>query len=108
MELSPETINIIIGLVVAAITFVLGKSLGKVKVPAEVGKILNNKEVMQIITDTVNLAKGWTDKTDNEKRDGVRSIIKKALKSKLGIDIPDFILNYVIEKVIVKMKLGGK
>lgn len=108
MQLNPETVNIIIGLIVAVMSFVLGKSLNKVKVPAGVGKLLNNKDVMQIVADVINLAKGWTDKTDDEKRIGVKSIIKKQVKTVLKIDLPDFIINYLIEFVIAKMKLGGK
>ena len=88
------------------ISYVIGVSRNKLKVPAAVQKLLGNPEVIEIIVKGIGTAQTMKGKTDEEKREFVRAWAKSELFRVLGQWLPDSAVNFLIEHTITKQKGG--
>ncbi|MHB1000468.1 MAG: hypothetical protein ACYC27_14610 [Armatimonadota bacterium] len=86
------------------ISYLIGKAVNKIKVPAGIAKLLNNPDVMQIIREGIEAATENAGKSDADKIAYVRDWAKKEIFSRVGPWLPDSTINYLIEHVIVRKK----
>lgn len=86
------------------ISYFLGKFRNRLRVPKRIGRLLENADVIEIIARGVEAAEAMQGKSDDEKREYVRSWAKSELYKLLGEWLPDSAVNYLIEHVIVKQK----
>ncbi|MHB1001906.1 MAG: hypothetical protein ACYC27_21915 [Armatimonadota bacterium] len=90
-----------------AISYIIGVSRNRLRVPKEIRSLLANRDVMGIIIDGVEAASEVSGRSDAEKREYVRGWAKSELYKLLGEWLPDSAVNYLIEHTIVKRKSGG-
>ena len=88
------------------ISYVIGASRNKLRVPAAVQKLLGNADVIAVIAKGIETAQAIKGKTDEEKREFVRAWAKSELFRLLGKWLPDSAVNFLIEHTIVKQKGG--
>lgn len=86
------------------ISYILGKSRNKLRVPKQISRLLEDPEVIDIITHGVEAAEATAGKSNEEKREYVRAWAKSELYKLLGEWLPDSAINFLIENVIVKRK----
>jgi hypothetical protein len=94
----------IIPYILPVISYLIGLSRNRLKVPRQIRWLLENPEVMQTIARGVEAAQAMSGKTDEEKREYVRAWAKSELYKLLGEWLPDSAINYLIEHVIVRRK----
>jgi len=86
------------------ISYVIGKSRNRLRVPKPVRRLLENQEAIDIIVQGVEVAGAMKGKSDTEKREYVRAWAKSELYKLLGEWLPDSAVNFLIEHVIVRRK----
>ncbi|HET6452832.1 MAG TPA: hypothetical protein VFI02_00385 [Armatimonadota bacterium] len=86
------------------LSYIIGKSRNKLRVPKPVGKLMGDGQVLQIIVQGVEAAQEMKGKSDEEKREYVRAWARSELFKLLGEWLPDSTLNFLIEHTIVKGK----
>jgi len=96
----------VIPYVLPVISYLIGQSRNKLKVPQAVQKLLTNQAVIEVIVKGIEMAQTIKEKTDAEKREFVRAWAKSELYRLLGQWLPDSAVNFLIEHAIVKRKSG--
>ena len=86
------------------VSYILGKSRNELRVPKQIGQLLKDPEVIDIVIRGIETAQSMKDKSDEEKREYVRSWARSELYKLLGEWIPDSAINFLIEHVIVRRK----
>ena len=86
------------------ISYVIGKSRNRLRVPKAVGRLIGDGLVLQIIVEGVEAAQAMKGKSDDEKREYVRAWARSELFKVLGEWLPDSTINFLIEHVIVRSK----
>ncbi len=94
----------IVPFVLPVLSYIFGKSKNKLSVPKPIGDLMKDDEVMKVIIQGVQSAADLSDKSDDEKREYVRSWAKSELFKLLGEWLPDSAVNFLIEKIIVGQK----
>ena len=90
------------------ISYVLGKSRNRLRVPKQIGGLLGNREVIEIVVQGVEAAQSMKGKSDDEKREYVRAWAKSELYKLLGEWIPDSAVNFLIEHTIARRKADAR
>jgi len=85
-------------------SYLLGKQRSKMGIPKRVAELLRNEAVIRIISEGVEVATAMRDKSDEEKREYVRAWAKSELYATLGEWLPDSVVNFLIENVIIRNK----
>ena len=88
------------------ISYLIGQSRNKLRVPKQVQKLLDNQQVIEVIVKGVETAQAMKDRTDEQKREYVRAWAKSELYGLLGQWLPDSAVNFLIEHAIVKRRGG--
>lgn len=86
------------------ISYLIGQSRNRLRVPKPVQKLLANQKVIQVITKGIETAQALKGHTDEEKREYVRAWGKSQLYGVVGEWLPDSAVNFLIEHTIVKSK----
>ena len=86
------------------LSYVIGKSRNKLRVPKPVGKLIGDGQVLQVILQGVEAAQETKGKSDDEKREYVRAWARSELFKLLGEWLPDSTINFLIEHAIVRSK----
>lgn len=86
------------------ISYLIGKSRNRLRVPKQVRWLLENQEVIELIAQGVQAAETMKDKSADEKREYVRAWAKSELYQLLGEWLPDSVVNFLIEHAVVKRK----
>lgn len=89
---------------IAIVAYVLGKVIGRKPIPKSVRKLLADPAVMDAVLKGIEAAGELAGKSDAEKKDYARQWIREELQRLLGIWLPDSVVNYLIEHVIVTRK----
>ncbi|MDH7481139.1 MAG: hypothetical protein QHH26_04065 [Armatimonadota bacterium] len=90
--------------ILPVISYVIGKQMNRLRVPREVLRLISNPNIVGIITQGVKTAQALHGKSDDEKREYVRSWAKSELYKLLGKWFPDSTINFLIEHVIIRRK----
>ncbi len=90
------------------ITYFLTKK-GKVtlRLPKVVRKLIENRDVMRLVSEAVRIAGAQSGKSEDEKRALARDAIRKGVQDVLGQWLPDSVVNLLIEKAITEKKAAG-
>ena len=86
------------------ISYLIGKSRNKLQVPDKVRRLIENRQVIEVIIKGVEAAQSMKSMTDEQKREYVRAWAKSELYGVLGEWLPDSAVNFLIEHTIVKGK----
>lgn len=86
------------------LSYLIGTSRNKLRVPDRIRKLLENNLVVDVIINGVQAAQSMKQMTDEQKREYVRAWAKSELYGVLGEWLPDSAVNFLIEHVIVKSK----
>lgn len=92
--------------VLPILSYVIGTSKGKLQVPAKVRKLLENRQVIEVILKGIETAQSMKSMTDEQKREYVRAWAKSELYGVVGEWLPDSAVNFLIEHAIVRRKGG--
>ncbi len=91
-------------LALPVVSYVIGKQRSKLRVPKSIARLISNNEVVGIIVQGIEIAQVMQDKSDDEKRQYVRSWAKSELYKLIGEWLPDSAVNFLIEHTIVRRK----
>lgn len=91
-------------LALPVVSYVIGKQRSKLRVPKSVARLISNKDVIGVIIQGIEIAQAMQDKSDDEKREYVRSWAKSELYNIIGEWLPDSAVNFLIEHAIVRRK----
>jgi hypothetical protein len=94
----------VIPYVLPIISYLIGKSKGKLQVPAKIRALMENQQVMDTIIKGIDTAQSMKNMTDEQKREYVRAWGKSELYGVLGEWLPDSAINFLIEHTIAKRK----
>lgn len=94
----------VIPYVLPVISYVIGKSKNKLQVPGNVRRLLDNRQVIDVVTRGIDTAQSMKDMTDEQKREYVRAWGKSELYGILGEWLPNSAMNYLIEYLIARKK----
>lgn len=86
------------------ISYIIGKYRNRLRVPKQIGRLLEDQEVIEVIIQGIEAAQAMKGKSDDEKREYVRSWAKSELYKLLGEWLSDSAVNFLIEHVIVRRK----
>jgi len=86
------------------ISYIIGKSRNRLRVPKLIRRLLENQDAIDIVIRGVETAEAMEGKSDTEKREYVRAWAKSELYKLLGEWLPDSAVNFLIEHVIVRRK----
>lgn len=86
------------------LSYIIGKSRNKLRVPKPVGKLIEDGQVLQIIIQGIEAAQAMKSKSDEEKKEYVRAWARSELFKLLGEWLPDSTINFLIEHAIVRSK----
>jgi hypothetical protein len=86
------------------LSYLIGVSRNKLRVPAQIRWMLESQEIIDIIAGGIEAASSMHDKTDDEKREYVRIWAKSELYKLLNEWLPDSVINFLIEHAIVLRK----
>lgn len=86
------------------ISYLIGRSRNRLKVPKPIEALIENPRVIGVIVEGVEAAQTMKGKSDDEKREYVRSWAKSELHKLLGEWLPDSAVNFLIEHVVVRSK----
>ncbi len=102
--MSKNNIWQIIPYILPILSYVFGRKRNKLRVPKPVALLIDNAEVIEVIIEGIEAAESMKDKTDEEKRENVRTWAKSELYKLLGDWLPDSTINFLIEHVLVRQK----
>jgi hypothetical protein len=94
----------IVPYILPVISYIIGRSRNKLRVPKQVSWLLENSDVIDVIAKGVEAAEVMSGRTDDEKREYVRAWAKSELYKLLGEWLPDSAVNFLIEHAVVKRK----
>lgn len=86
------------------ISYIIGKYRNRLRVPKQIRRLLEDQEVIEVIIQGIEAAQAMKGKSDDEKREYVRSWAKSELYKLLGEWLSDSAVNFLIEHVIVRRK----
>lgn len=86
------------------LSYILGRQRNRLRVPKDIARLISDQEVISIIVQGIETAQAMHGKSDDEKREYVRSWAKSELYKLLGEWLPDSAVNFLIEHVIVRRK----
>jgi hypothetical protein len=90
--------------ILSILSYIIGKKKNKLRVPKPVALLIDNAEVIEVIIEGIQAAGSMKDKTDEEKREYVRTWAKSELYKLLGDWLPDSTINFLIEHALVRRK----
>lgn len=90
--------------ILPVISYIIGKSKNKLQIPQQVRDLLGNGDVIDIIAQGIEAAASMQGKSDDEKREYVRSWAKSELHNLLDEWLSDSSVNFLIEHAIIKSK----
>lgn len=94
----------VIPYILPILSYIIGKKRNKLRVPKPVSVLIDNAEVIEVIIEGIEAAESMKDKTDEEKREYVRTWAKSELYKLLGDWLPDSTINFLIEHALVRRK----
>lgn len=102
--MTKNTLWQVIPYILPILSYIIGKKLNKLRVPKPVSVLIDNAEVIEVIIEGIEAAESMKDKTDEEKREYVRTWAKSELYKLLGDWLPDSTINFLIEHALVRRK----
>ena len=90
------------------LSYIIGKSRNKLRIPGKIEGLLKDQQVIDIVVQGIETVQSVQGKSDEEKREYVRSWAKSELYKLLGEWLPDSAINYLIEHIIVRRKNVGE
>ena len=103
MKLLYLALPYLLPIVSALLSYLFGVK-GKIKVPARIKALVNNKTVQEIVRDGVANAETMKGMNNTERQAYARKAIQAAVCAELKEFVPDSALNFLIENIIVKSK----
>lgn len=86
------------------LSYIIGQTRNRLGVPKSIQRLLGDGRVIEIVTEGIENAQKMQGKTDDEKREYVRTRLKSELHDILGEWLPDSAVNFLIEHTVVRLK----
>ena len=86
------------------LSYVIGLMRNKFRLPGSISRLLGNRVVLDILNQGIEAARAMDGRTDEEKREYVRTWVRAELSRLTGEWLSDSTINYLIEHSIVSRK----